>query len=59
VLARAAELQAASAGSAADGLSEADLLEVAREAGLSLEHVRHALVEERLRAPRAPWCRPG
>ncbi|HEY0780121.1 MAG TPA: hypothetical protein VGD56_19300 [Gemmatirosa sp.] len=50
VLARAAELQTA-AGRATDdaGLSDAELLDAAREAGLSTEHVRAALAEERLR----------
>jgi hypothetical protein len=48
VLARAAELQVARAG-AEDGLSEADLLAAAGEAGLDPAHVRLALAEERLR----------
>jgi hypothetical protein len=51
VLARAAELQVARAGGDA-GLSEADLLAAAGEAGISPEHVRLALAEERLRAAR-------
>ena len=57
VLARAAELQASGGGGgngAGDGLTEAQLLDVAREAGLSLDHVRAALVEERLRVGLAP-----
>jgi hypothetical protein len=49
VLARAAELQAAQPGESGLALSEADLLEAAREAGLSPDAVRQALVEERLR----------
>ncbi len=51
VLARAAELQTA-AGRAPDdaGLSDAELLDAAREAGLSTDHVRAALAEERLRS---------
>jgi hypothetical protein len=55
VLARAAELQGARAG-AGDGLSEDDVLAAAGEAGLSPEHVRLAIAEERLRAAagRAP-----
>jgi hypothetical protein len=53
VLARAAALQA-SAPSAVDGLSEAELVDVAREAGLSVEHVRRALAEERLRGALVP-----
>lgn len=55
VLARAAELQVARAG-VDDGLREEDLLAAAREAGLSPDHVRLALAEERLRAAagRAP-----
>jgi hypothetical protein len=48
VLARAAELQLTRA-DPAEGLSEADLLAAAGEAGLSAEHVRLALAEERLR----------
>jgi hypothetical protein len=51
VLARAAELQVARAGGD-EGLSEADLLAAAREAGIGPEHVRLALAEERLRAAR-------
>jgi hypothetical protein len=54
VLARAAELQATGGGGVSEGLTEAQLLDVAREAGLSLEHVRAALVEERLRRGLAP-----
>ncbi|MGZ8379161.1 MAG: hypothetical protein ACXW61_17210 [Gemmatirosa sp.] len=53
VLARAATLQA-SAPSAVEGLSESELVDVAREAGLSVEHVRRALAEERLRGALVP-----
>jgi hypothetical protein len=51
VLARAAELQVTRAGGEL-GLTEADLLAAAREAGIGPEHVRRALAEERLRAAR-------
>lgn len=54
VLARAAELQSSAVRSADGGLSEAELLDVAGEAGLSVEHVRRALAEERLAAAFAP-----
>ncbi|GJG87825.1 hypothetical protein tb265_30060 [Gemmatimonadetes bacterium T265] len=55
VLARAAELQTAAGAGDEPRLSDAELLDAAREAGLSLDHVRAALAEERLRAagPRA------
>ena len=53
VIARAGALQAA-APHGGDGLSEQELLDVAREAGLSVEHVRRALAEERLRGALAP-----
>ncbi|GLC27071.1 hypothetical protein [Roseisolibacter agri] len=53
VLARAAALQVSAPGSV-EGMSEAELLDVAREAGLSVEHVRRALAEERLRGAMAP-----
>ena len=65
VLARAAELQAGGApggGGAGEepGVSEAQLLEIAREVGLSETHVRQALAEERTRValpeePEAGW----
>ena len=51
VLARAAELQAAT-GDAADNegqLTEAQLVDLGREVGLSAEHIRQALAEERTR----------
>ena len=54
VLARAAELQMAGGAGGERGLSEAEVLDVAREAGLSVEHVRHALAEERVRGALAP-----
>ncbi|MDF1501655.1 hypothetical protein [Roseisolibacter sp. H3M3-2] len=54
VLARAAALQASAPSGAVEGLSEAELLEVAREAGLSVDHVRRALAEERLRGALVP-----
>ena len=54
VLARAAELQASGApagegGSDDPGMSEAQLVEIAREVGLSESHLRQALAEERTR----------
>jgi len=51
VLARAAELQAANSqeGEPADALSEEQVLELGREVGLSPEHIRQALAEERVR----------
>ena len=49
VLARAAQLQGASGndGEAADTLTEAQVEELAKEVGLSPEHIRQALAEER------------
>jgi hypothetical protein len=51
VLARAAELQAASGDDTTpqDALSEAQVLELGKEVGLSPEHIRQALAEERAR----------
>jgi hypothetical protein len=50
VLARAAELQAASGDAVeSDAMSETQLVELAKEVGLSPEHVRQALAEERAR----------
>jgi hypothetical protein len=51
VLARAAQLQLAAGEETgmADGLSEAQLLDVGREVGLSPTHLRQALAEERTR----------
>lgn len=48
VLARAAELQAGGA-EPAEQMSEAQLIEVGKEVGISAEHVRLALAEERTR----------
>src|SRR6185312_8737431 len=50
VLARAAELQSADADPADAALNEDQLIEVAREVGLSPEHLKQALAEERSRA---------
>lgn len=52
VLARATELQAGiSSADAAEGMTEAQLLEVAKEVGISPEHLRQAIAEERARMP--------
>lgn len=48
VLARAAELQA-NTGEAGDQLTEAQIVDVGKEVGLSPEHIRQALAEERTR----------
>ncbi len=53
VLARAAELQA-QGGDDEPGLSEAQLVEIAGEVGLSRDVVRQALAEERARVPVGP-----
>ena len=53
VIARAAELQAASA-EPGEALSEAQVLEIAREVGLAPEHVRRAIAEERTRVALEP-----
>lgn len=47
VLARAAELQAHNADVGEGGLSEAQLLEIGQEVGISAQHLRQALAEER------------
>ena len=47
VLARAAELQNTDPGEAGDTISEAQLVEIAREVGLDVQHVRQAIAEER------------
>src|SRR5689334_18440743 len=48
VLARAAELQASSAqGDEVGGFTEEQLIELGREVGLPVEHLRQALAEER------------
>jgi len=55
VLSRAAELQAANADAGdAGALTEAQLVEIAREAGLSPAHVRQAIAEERTRVVLPP-----
>jgi hypothetical protein len=54
VLARAAELQSRSDGGDETPLTEAQLIELAGEVGLSHEHVRQALAEERSRFDVAP-----
>jgi len=53
VLGRAAELQAGSA-EAPEMLTEAQLIEIGKEVGLSPQHVRQALAEERTRVTLAP-----
>lgn len=50
VLARASELQA-STGDAPDEFTEDQLIELGREVGLSPQHLRQALAEERTRSP--------
>jgi hypothetical protein len=57
VLARAAELQAES-GEPAEALSEQQILEVGTEVGLSPQHLRQALAEERTRVG-GPAAGPG
>lgn len=47
VLARAAELQNTEPGEPADTISEARLVEIAKEVGLDVHHVRQAIAEER------------
>jgi hypothetical protein len=47
VLARAAELQNTEPGESGDTISEARLVEIAREVGLDVQHVRQAIAEER------------
>lgn len=62
VLARAAELQAATGdeGEPSDSLSEEQVLELGREVGLSPDHLRQALAEERVRvAPVTEGSGPG
>jgi hypothetical protein len=53
VLARAAELQAGSAGTSSELLTESQLIDIAKEVGLEPVHVRQALAEERTQ-PSAP-----
>lgn len=52
VLARASELQTTTSDSA-ESVSEERLLEIAKEVGLDLAHVRQAIAEERARLPMA------
>lgn len=61
VLARAAELQAATGeeGESGDALSEEQVLELGREVGLSPEHMRQALAEERVRVAPVEGSGPG
>lgn len=54
VLARAAELQADAADDEGGALTESQLVELAGEVGLSRDHVRQALAEERARIDLAP-----
>jgi len=49
VLGRAAELQAQESGTGEGALTEHQLLEIGKEVGLSSQHVRQALAEERTR----------
>lgn len=59
VLARAAELQARTGGSDEPQLTEDQLVDIAKEVGLSRENVRQALAEERARieiAPERGWA---
>ncbi|MBA3891599.1 MAG: hypothetical protein H0X64_13825, partial [Gemmatimonadaceae bacterium] len=54
ILARAAQLQSTDTGEMpAERMTEAQLVEVGREVGLSPEHLRQALAEERTRVPAA------
>lgn len=60
VLARAAQLQSADSGEIHTGqLTEAQLIELGREVGLSPEHLRQALAEERTRVPAAEAASGG
>jgi hypothetical protein len=54
VVARAAELQAHNAAVGEGGLTEAQLLEIGREVGISQHHLRQALAEERGRLALQP-----
>ena len=54
VVARAAELQAHNAAVGEGGLTEAQLLEIGREVGISQHHLRQALAEERGRLAMQP-----
>src|SRR3954467_2115978 len=50
VLARAAELQTSEMGDSSGMLSEAEIVELGKEAGMSPEHLRQAIAEERARS---------
>lgn len=55
VLARAAELQSSSIeGSDLGGLTEAEIIDLGKEAGMSAEHLRQAMAEERTRSAPTP-----
>lgn len=51
VLARASELQMTEQREPGDGISEARLLDIAKEVGLDVTHMRQAIAEERARLP--------
>ncbi|MBL0938692.1 MAG: hypothetical protein IBJ03_07345 [Gemmatimonadaceae bacterium] len=51
VLARASELQTQSSTEPGDAISESRLLEIAKEVGLDVQHVKQALAEERAQMP--------
>src|SRR5881397_3624246 len=61
VLARAAELQAATGDESdtADALTEDQVLDLGKEVGLSAEHLRQALAEERVRIEPLPQSGSG
>jgi hypothetical protein len=59
VLARAAELQNAGSGEPTDAISEARLVEIAKEVGLDVPHVRQAIAEERAQLTLPPHERGG
>src|SRR3954470_768322 len=50
VLARAAELQTTESGDSSGMLSEAEIIDLGKEAGMSPEHLRQAIAEERTRS---------
>jgi hypothetical protein len=54
VLARAAELQAHTAGGGEGALSEAQVVDIGKEVGISTQHLRQALAEERGRLTLPP-----
>src|SRR5207237_5911770 len=61
VLARAAELQAATGDESdtTDALTEEQILDLGKEVGLSPEHMRQALAEERVRVEPLPMSGSG